>query len=172
MDIGSFLQTFRQLCNPNPESELYGLLASTINAYDGMFILHRIGQGSPQAMTGMNLVWPRKTTYQEDPDKYSYVINDLTANSPYALPAFLTKYLDTQTPSTGDGSDAYCLNSASSDLVPQRDGQLLLNPALSETDVSISVQSDLSINTDDVFTLYVPIRSCWLCLPQDGAEAA
>ncbi|CAB9524950.1 peptidase C11, clostripain [Seminavis robusta] len=111
LDIGSFLEGFKAMCNPN--SVLGGDLDTAIANYDGMFVEVGIGQGTQQG-TGMHITWPNQAEYVNNQGLWDQVLfnneNYVTEITPQ-FRAFLEWFLPSGSPN-GNGANSVCQESA------------------------------------------------------------
>lgn len=109
LDIGSFLEQLKVICNPG--GTVGQALDDTINAYDTMFVEVGIGSGTSPG-TGMHITWPNQAEYAANRQLWKQVlfknanyVTDLTPN----FQAFLEFFLDpANTPTSDSDSNTVC----------------------------------------------------------------
>jgi len=166
MDVGSFFESFDDLCGPKTGTDLRASLDAVKVAYNDMYVVQGNGPGTPPA-TGMHVMWPKKKEYKVKANFFdSYVFNNRAVTA--AVPDFfdmVQTFVLSSSPSTKSNAGTTCAKSAQSDVKPMWEGQLLLNPTISSEDGIVTVQSDIATSTDDVIVEYGINGTEWLFLP-------
>jgi hypothetical protein len=160
MDIGSFLDQFTSICDPDITS-----LASIVNmaktTYDEQFVLRDNGNGTA-ASTGMHVTWPEKGVYRQDPAYFdaTLFIENYNDDAPEWM-SFIMTFLNATTPPQA-GENSVCLASLLSALEPAFIGQLLFNPTMESTGTGAYVTSEVPLTTDQVVVEYGLVLDHWL----------
>lgn len=152
LDIGSFMATFNSLCQPETGSNLEIVRDAAVEAYYAMQVASGVGPGTQEA-TGVHLFWPTRrfySTYQTWYDKNLFFDSEFaTQDAPNWL-AFLQNYYAASSSVFPSGTSV-CAGNPSSLIVPTREGQLLLTPSSSRDGIVITVESEVTRSTDEVF---------------------
>lgn len=90
MDIGSFLENFKALCNPG--GVIGTDLETAINAYNSMFEEIGIGEGTA-AGTGMHITWPAQSEFDANQALWDQVLFDNANYVTGIIPEFRVRYL-------------------------------------------------------------------------------
>jgi hypothetical protein len=111
VDIGSFLAKFSELCDIDPNSELFSKLEDARAAYEGMFVIAATGEGTPPA-TGATVHWPSKHYYSAIPSFFeSSSLNETHPWYSQTAPRwneFLNEYLHGPKPVLSSASVCNC----------------------------------------------------------------
>lgn len=154
IDIGSFLSNLDKMCNPSWTSSLRSALDKTKASHEGMFITRGVGPGTKPG-NGIHVLWPSKRFYQQHSERVNYELAYLsgTQRSSDAWISFLSDYLLTSTPDSINISSV-CGQKLESDIEPQYEGQLLINPRLNKDSETVTAMSDITLSTDTAYTEY------------------
>ena len=152
MDIGSFLQTFLDFCQPAPNTPFRILVENALSAYNDMFVVTGNGPGSPPG-TGMHISWVSKEVYNQFTAYYNAILFEASPPIIQDVPnyfAFLQTYYTSVTPTTNAGS--VCGVDLEPDRPPESDIELLIDPQLVfPGDGSTEIQSQIARSVDFVF---------------------
>jgi hypothetical protein len=88
IDVGSFLDQFRILCEPQGGSALDLRLQEAEVLYASQFVSRGVGPGAPSA-TGMSIMFPRKEKMEEGNDLYQKLLDTSYHTSTKDLPKWL-----------------------------------------------------------------------------------
>ena len=167
VDVGSFLKSFSELCEPPSSSTLGQRLQDAEASYNDMFMARGVGPGTPAA-TGVHIMFPMKNTYQSNSRMFDgYLLENRNLDVPPQWLSFMNTYLVTGTPSSSSG-DSICgmktdvtggntetATTIESDIIPSTsDGQtLLIDPSVEVLGVTptfsgLNVQTEITTNTD------------------------
>ena len=152
LDVGSFLATFQQLCNPT--GTIGTDLQAALNAYDDMFEEVGVGVGTSGG-TGMHITWPNQAEYDDNIPLWDQV---LFSNDNYAtkiipeFQAFLEYFLPSASPENTDGA-SICVEGAIPTNVANSD-DLILTDEGSLNKGFFNIEAELSADTSQVMVEY------------------
>jgi len=159
VDVGSWLDEFSRLCNPDPNGSFASFIQATKDAYNDMFIERGTGPGT-EAATGMHITWPTRGEYDTDIDTWNWVLFDNPTYATSLLPqvqAFLKKFLVSRSPKEFDTGVTICGQKAEPERRLQEDpGDLVTITGFSidETTGAFQVEATLSLDVSDVSLRY------------------
>jgi Clostripain family len=113
LDIGSWLENFQVLCDPDPAGALGAAVLAATTSYTDMMVEEGVGEGTAQG-TGMHLDWPIQSEYQANKALWEQI---LFQNPSYAtsiapnFQAFLEWFLLSSVPD-GVSRDSVCRQNA------------------------------------------------------------
>ncbi|CAB9526935.1 Clostripain family [Seminavis robusta] len=114
LDIGSFLSTFRTMCNPQESLDI--LLQEALDAYSDMFVEQGVGLGTAPG-TGMHVTWPSEGDYNADTQLWRQVLFQDGNYVNYRAPIFVSFLQELFAPPAGDlsssnnSTESVCFNS-------------------------------------------------------------
>ena len=167
VDVGSFLISFSELCDPPSSSTLGQRLQQAEISYNDMFMARGIGPGTPAA-TGVHIMFPMKNAYKSNRRMFDgYLLENRNLDVPPQWLSFMNTYLITGTPSSNSGESVCGMKTdvtggttetattIESDIIPSTsDGEkLLIDPrveVLGATPIflGLNVQTEITTNTD------------------------
>jgi len=162
LDVGSWLRGFQELCAPG--GDLGPFLQNIIDAYDGMMVLQRVGEGTA-AGTGMHISWPEQGEYNTNAGLWDQVLFDNEAFKTQIVPnftAFLKWFLTSGSPSTTaedeENNNSICGQGAGINAESREDGTLdLITYASAALDVEtgfFEVNASISLDVTQMLLEY------------------
>ena len=129
IDVGSFLTTLRDGCNPIDGSNLSNYISRTLSSYNAMFEVRGVGPGTPAA-TGMHVAWPARKEYIEFKGFFDPILFDTrqpfaTADAPEWIDFLKLYYTATLPPNIGQ---SVCQFTTSVGLSNNIDSLLMIDP--------------------------------------------
>lgn len=160
LDIGSFLENFRLLCNPT--GTIGTDLGTAIAAYADMFEAVGVGTGTPEG-TGMHITWPNQAEYDSNINLWDQVLFENESYATDIIPnfqEFLQYFLPSASPENTDGS-SICVEGAlpttpvaagSDDLILTDEGNLIdggfkIDAELSESVSQVMIEYGIDLST-------------------------
>lgn len=166
LDIGSWLESFRNLCTPDSSIPFGEKLQNALDIYYEMLVVSSVGEGTSPA-TGMHITWPEQGEYANNEPFWNQVLFDNPTYVSEIVPnfrAFLEWFLSSGSPSDGIGEtrDSICDQRAESDATgavdrPDDDPDVLIlaDSASLDTDTGIfEVEATLSLDVSQMLVEY------------------
>lgn len=166
LDIGSWLESFRQLCTPDSTISFGENLQNALDTYDEMLVLSSVGEGTAPA-TGMHITWPEQAEYANNKAFWNQVLFDNPTYVTTLVPnfrAFLEWFLSSGSPSEGDAEtrDSICDQRAEDDGVgavdrPNEDPNVLIlaDSAFLDTETGMfQVEATISLDVSQMLVEY------------------
>jgi hypothetical protein len=157
MDIGDFLAQLFQLCEPIESSQLYTLMNNAYDAYNAMFVVAKLGPGTPSG-TGMYITWVSKQEYVNYQEIYQEIIFPATGSFPLkGAPNYsrlLALYYNTSTPADNVDTSVCGTTTGSSSSV-ESPSDLLINPNIFFVDATTTeLRSEITQSVDYVLVQF------------------